>query len=82
MIFTSYLNIIKIRGDFILRIIKCNGEKLLLKELKGCFNFFNKEINLDKQTRGYGLIRDKSVIHKDIASVASVGYYKSNGIFL
>ncbi len=57
-----------------MRIIKCNGEKLLLKELKGCFNFFNKEINLDKQTRGYGLIRDKSVIHKDIASVASVGY--------
>ncbi len=57
-----------------MRIFKCKGTKLLKKELKGCFNFFNKEINLDKQTNGYGLIRDKSLYHKEIASTASVGY--------
>lgn len=57
-----------------MRIKQCKGEKLLKKELKGCFNFFNKEINLDKQTKGYGLIRDKFPYHKEVASVASVGY--------
>lgn len=57
-----------------MRICKFYGEKLLKKELKGCFNFFDREINLDKQTNGYGLIRDKSIYHKDVASVASVGY--------
>ncbi len=59
---------------FILIIRKCTKEKILQKELKGCFQFFNKEINLDKQTKGYGLIRDKSPYHKEIASIASVGY--------
>lgn len=57
-----------------MRLGKCTQEKILQKELKGCFQFFNKEINLDKQTDGYGLIRDKSPYHKDIASIASVGY--------
>lgn len=57
-----------------MRIWKCYGEKLLHKELKGCFQFFNREINLDKETKGYGLIRDKSTYHKEIASIASVGY--------
>ena len=57
-----------------MRINKCYGEKLLKKELKGCFQFFNKEINLDKQTNGYGLIRDKFPYHKEVASIASVGY--------
>lgn len=57
-----------------MKICKCYGERLLQKELKGCFNFFDREINLDKQTNGYGLIRDKSAYHKDVASIASVGY--------
>ncbi len=57
-----------------MRICKCYGEKLLLKELKACFKFFAQEVNLDKETKGYGLIRDKSAYHKEIASVASVGY--------
>lgn len=57
-----------------MRICKCTGKKLLNKELKGCYRFFNEEINLDKDTLGYGLIRDKSKIHKHIGSVASVGY--------
>lgn len=57
-----------------MRFGKCTEEKILQKELKGCFQFFNKEINLDKETEGYGLIRDKSPYHKDIASIASVGY--------
>ncbi len=57
-----------------MRICKCKREKILEKELKGCFKFFSKEINLDKQTKGYGLIRDKYPYHKEIASIASVGY--------
>lgn len=57
-----------------MRLKKCYGEKLLEKELKACFKYFNKEINLDRETNGYGLIRDKSTIHKEVASIASVGY--------
>lgn len=57
-----------------MRIWKCKEEEILQKELRGCFKFFNKEINLDKQTKGYGLIRDKYTYHKEIASIASVGY--------
>ncbi len=57
-----------------MRKITCKGENLLEKELKGSFNFFNKEINKNKKSKGYGLIRDKSKIALEIASIASVGY--------
>lgn len=57
-----------------MRIVKCYGKNLLLKELKGSYKFFCKECNLDKKSKGYGLIRDKSYLHKQIASIASVGY--------
>lgn len=57
-----------------MRIFKYYGNELLLKELKGSYEFFNKECNLNKNSKGYGLIRDKSLIHKEIASIASVGY--------
>lgn len=49
-------------------------KKLLKKELKGCYKFFIKEANKNKKSKGYGLIRDKSVLSPEIASIASVGY--------
>jgi len=57
-----------------MRIFKKYGDKLLLKELKASYNFFIKEANLDKNSKGYGLIRDKNMYADDIASIASVGY--------
>lgn len=54
--------------------VKCDGNKIILKELKKSYNFFMKEINLDKSTNGYGLIRDKTALAKEVASIASVGY--------
>ena len=57
-----------------MRILKKYGDKLLLKELKRSYNFFMKEVNLDLKSDGYGLIRDKNLLAKDIASIASVGY--------
>lgn len=57
-----------------MRIIKQKGEKLLKKELKGDFKFFLKEANLNPNSKGYGLIRDKSELAPEIASIASVGY--------
>lgn len=57
-----------------MRIFKKYGDKLLMKELKASYNFFIKEANLDKNSKGYGLIRDKNMYAKDIASIASVGY--------
>lgn len=57
-----------------MRIITCKGEKLLKKELKGDYKFFRKEINTNKKSKGYGLIRDKSELAPEIASIASVGY--------
>lgn len=57
-----------------MRLIKKYGNKLLLKELKGSYNFFMKEVNLDINSKGYGLIRDKDMYADNIASIASVGY--------
>lgn len=57
-----------------MRLIKKYGDKLLLKELKGSYNFFMKEVNLNINSKGYGLIKDKDMHADNIASIASVGY--------
>lgn len=57
-----------------MRLIKSNSQKILMKELRKSYNFFIKEVNLDENSKGYGLIRDKTYMHTDIASIASVGY--------
>ena len=57
-----------------MKICKCYGKKLLLKELKGSYNFFLKEANLKKSSKGYGLIRDKTKFADNVSSIASVGY--------
>lgn len=57
-----------------MRILKKYGNELLLKELRKSYNFFLKEANLNEKSKGYGLIRDKNLYAKEIASIASVGY--------
>ena len=57
-----------------MRIIKYHGKKLIMKELKKSYNFFIKEANTNKRSKGYGLIRDKTILADHIASIASVGY--------
>ncbi len=57
-----------------MRIIKGKGETILKKELKGDYNFFMKEVNTNPKSKGYGLIRDKSKLAPEVASIASVGY--------
>ena len=57
-----------------MRIRKKKGETILKKELKGSFDFFIKEANINPQSTGYGLIRDKTELASEIASIASVGY--------
>lgn len=57
-----------------MRLFKCYGKKLVLKELKRSYKFFINEVNKNKKSLGYGLIRDKTIIANDIASIASVGY--------
>ena len=57
-----------------MRLISCYGKKLIIKELKKSYNFFIKEANNDKKSKGYGLIRDKTILSDDVASIASVGY--------
>lgn len=57
-----------------MRMVKCYGERLILKEMKKSYNFFIKEANNNKDSLGYGLIRDKTIIANKIASIASVGY--------
>ena len=57
-----------------MRILKLNGKKILEKELRRDFNFFIKEANINKNSKGYGLIRDKDKFAPDVASIASVGY--------
>ena len=55
-----------------MNINKLHRDKLLVKELKKSYNFFIKEVNLNENSNGYGLIRDKTIIDKKIASIASV----------
>lgn len=57
-----------------MRALKRNGENVLKKELRGDFKFFIKEANTNKKSKGYGLVRDKSEIAPEVASIASVGY--------
>ncbi len=57
-----------------MRLIKCYGKRLIMKELRKSYNFFIKEINNNKKSIGYGLIRDKTKLANNIASIASVGY--------
>lgn len=57
-----------------MKLNKLHKNKLLEKELKKSYNFFIKEVNLNKNSNGYGLIRDKTIIDKKIASISSVGY--------
>lgn len=47
---------------------------MLTAELRGAFDFMIKEANDDPSSPGYGLVRDKSVLHPTIGSIASVGY--------
>lgn len=57
-----------------MRLIKCYGKELILKELKRSYNFFIHEVNTNNKSNGYGLIRDKTIIAHNVASIASVGY--------
>lgn len=57
-----------------MRLRKCYGKELLNKELKKSYNFFINECNNKKYSKGYGLIRDKTILANHIASTASVGY--------
>lgn len=57
-----------------MRLIKKHGKDILNKELKKSYNFFIKEANINPKSDGYGLIRDKTLLANNIASIASVGY--------
>lgn len=57
-----------------MRFVKCYGKKLILRELKKSYNFFINETNNDRNSKGYGLTRDKTILANHIASIASVGY--------
>lgn len=57
-----------------MRLIKCYGKKLVMKELKKSYNFFIHEVNTNDKSCGYGLIRDKTILANHVASIASVGY--------
>ena len=57
-----------------MRTIKKHGKAILNKELKKSYNFFIKEANTNKKSKGYGLIKDKTQLANSIASIASVGY--------
>lgn len=57
-----------------MRLLKCKGKKLIMKELRKSYNFFIHEANTDKNSIGYGLIRDKTILANHISSIASVGY--------
>lgn len=57
-----------------MRFNKCYGKELIMKELKKSYEFFIRESNRDINSKGYGLIKDKTLLSNHVASVASVGY--------
>jgi hypothetical protein len=54
--------------------VMIRNEEILELESIGCFQFFWREANTDKNSPGYGLIRDRVPSGGEIASIASVGY--------
>ena len=52
-----------------MRIIKKHGNKLLYKELRKSYNFFIKEANTNKKSKGYGLIRDKTILSDSVMNL-------------
>ena len=60
-----------------MRIFKRYGKKLILQEMRKSYNFFIKEANNDKKSKGYGLIRDKTILSNNVASIASVRIWTS-----
>ena len=57
-----------------MRLMKCYGKRLIMKEFKKSYNFFIKEVNLNKSSKGFGLTRYKTLLADHIASIASSGY--------
>lgn len=53
---------------------KMDRLNILELESKGCFDFFWQEANTDKNSPGFGLIRDRAPGMPNMASIASVGY--------
>ncbi|WDU83232.1 hypothetical protein [Caloramator sp. Dgby_cultured_2] len=49
-------------------------EFILNKEMLGSFKYFWKEANIDKNSKGYGLIRDRAPSNPNVASIAAVGF--------
>ena len=48
---------------------------IVMKELKGCFDFFWNEANADKNSPGYGLVLDKNKKGSErMSSIASAGF--------
>lgn len=52
-----------------MRIIKKHGNKLLYKELRKSYNFFIKEANTNKKSKGYGLIKDKTILSDSVMNL-------------
>lgn len=46
---------------------------VLEKEIRGCFDFFWKEANDDRSSKGYGLVVDTTK-KRNVASIASIGF--------
>lgn len=49
-------------------------KEILELERRGSFDYFYYEANLDINSRGYGLIRDRSPHNSNICSIAAVGF--------
>ncbi|CCC57812.1 glucoamylase family protein [Caloramator australicus] len=47
---------------------------ILNQEMLGSFKYFWKEANIDKNSKGYGLIRDRAPSNPNVASIAAVGF--------
>ncbi|MGB9678408.1 MAG: glucoamylase family protein [Thermoanaerobacteraceae bacterium] len=55
-------------------INKFNKKNILDLESEKCFRFFWEQVNLDENSSGFGLIRDRFPQEPSIASIASVGF--------
>jgi Uncharacterized protein conserved in bacteria len=51
-----------------------NTEELLKLEMKKCWLYFYENTNLDKNSKFFGLTRDKYPLFPEVASISSTGY--------
>lgn len=61
-------------GDSLMKKRIETRQDLVIEEMKRSYWYFQKEVNLKLESRGYGLVKDKSRREEKVASISATGF--------